>query len=354
MSTSILTAPAGPSAEPPEADSSTGTTSAGASDSGSTRTLWLHTERYALLIVWAVVIVAFSVALPQTFFTVGNLQNVLGSQAVLLVLALGLLFPLTAGEFDLSAASTLSMSAMTVAVLNAQLGVPLVPCIIAALVVGLVIGLLNGVCVVILKIDSFIVTLGSATVLLGVVQWMSNGSSVTGVDSALVQATVGFRGVLGMPLQFFYGIVATIVVLIILTSTPIGRRLLFVGRGRQVAELSGLNVSRLRIGAFVGSAVVSSIAGVIYAGSLGGADPASGQSFLLPAFAACFLGATAIIPGRFNAVGTFIAVFFLFSGVVGLQMLGAQNYVQQLFYGGALVVAVALSQAIRRQSAKSR
>jgi ribose transport system permease protein len=317
------------------------------------RNLWLHSERYALLGAWLVVVVCFSIALPNTFFTVGNLQNVLGSQAVLLVLALGLLFPLTAGEFDLSAASTLSVSSMTVAVLNAKMGVPIVPAIVAALVVGIVIGLLNGVFVVVFKIDSFIVTLGSATVLLGIVQWMSNSSSVTGVDSALVQATVGFRGILGMPMQFFYGLIATAVILIILTCTPIGRRLLFVGRGRQVAELSGLNVGRLRIGAFTASGLIASIAGIIYAGSLGGADPSSGQSFLLPAFAACYLGATAIVPGRFNAVGTFIAVFFLFSGVVGLQMLGAQSYVQQLFYGGALIVAVALSQAIRRQSARA-
>jgi len=317
------------------------------------RNFWLHTERYALLIAWLVVIIVFSITLPTTFFTLGNLQNVLGSQAVLLILALGLLFPLTAGEFDLSVASTLSMSSMTVAVLNAQLGVPLLPSLAAALVVGLVVGLLNGILVVKFKIDSFIVTLGSATVMLGLVQWMSNSSSVTGIDSALVQATVGFRGILGMPLQFFYGLIAAAVILIILTSTPIGRRLLFVGRGRQVAELSGLNVNRLRIGAFVASGLVASIAGIVYAGSLGGADPSSGQSFLLPAFAACYLGATAIVPGRFNAVGTFIAVFFLFTGVVGLQMLGAQSYVQQLFYGGALIVAVALSQAIRRQSAKA-
>ena len=81
------------------------------------RSFWLHTERYALLFAWLAVIVVFSLALPNTFFTLGNLQNVLGSQAVLLILALGLLFPLTAGEFDLSVASTLSMSSMTVAVL---------------------------------------------------------------------------------------------------------------------------------------------------------------------------------------------------------------------------------------------
>jgi ribose transport system permease protein len=89
----------------------------------------------------------------------------------------------------------------------------------------------------------------------------------------------------------------------------------------------------------------------MYAGSLGGADPASGQTFLLPAFAACFLGATAIRPGRFNAIGTFIAVYFLVSGITGLQLLGVQNFVQSLFYGGALVIAVALSQLARRRGA---
>lgn len=314
---------------------------------------WGHTERFALLGAWLVIIVVFSALLPQTYFTLGNLQNVFGSQSVLLILALGFLFPLTAGEFDLSGASTMSLSAMTIAVLNAQMGLPLGISIFAGLAVGVLVGLVNGLLTVAFRIDSFIVTLGTSTLMIGLIQWMSNASSVTGIDSALVQATVGWRGFLGLPLAFLYGLAATVIVLIILTSTPVGRRLLFVGMGRPVAELSGLNVRRLRVGAFVGAGVTAAAAGVVYAGTLGGADPSSGQSFLLPAFAACYLGATAIVPGRFNAIGTFIAVYFLFSGVVGLQMLGAQNFVQQLFYGGALIIAVAVSQTIRRHAVKS-
>ncbi|MWV48166.1 ABC transporter permease [Rathayibacter sp. VKM Ac-2803] len=317
------------------------------------RFAWAHTERYALLGAWGVIVIAFSIALPDTYFTLGNLQNVFGSQSVLLILALGFLFPLTAGEFDLSGASTMSLSAMTVAVLNAQMGLPLGVSLLAAVAVGITVGLVNGLLTVAFRIDSFIVTLGTSTLMIGLIQWMSNASSVTGVDSALVQATVGWRGVLGLPLAFVYGLAATLIVLVVLTSTPVGRRLLFVGMGRQVAELSGLNVRRLRVGAFVGAGLTASVAGIVYAGTLGGADPSSGQSFLLPAFAACYLGATAILPGRFNAIGTFIAVYFLFSGVVGLQMLGAQNFVQQLFYGGALIVAVAVSQTIRRHAVRS-
>ncbi|MFB2586830.1 ABC transporter permease [Herbiconiux liukaitaii] len=320
---------------------------------GLPRVSWGHTERFALLGAWVVIVVVFSILLPQSYFTLGNLQNIFGSQSVLLILALGLLFPLTAGEFDLSGASTMSLSAMTIAVLNAQLDVPLIPAILAGLGVGVLVGVVNGLLTVGFRIDSFIVTLGTSTLMIGLIQWMSNASSVTGIDPALVQATVGWRGFLGLPLAFVYGLVATVIVLIILTTTPVGRRLLFVGTGRAVAELSGLNVRRLRVGAFVASGLTAAVAGAVYAGTLGGADPSSGQSFLLPAFAACYLGATAIVPGRFNAIGTFIAVYFLFSGVVGLQMLGAQNYVQQLFYGGALIVAVAVSQTIRRHAVKS-
>jgi ribose transport system permease protein len=133
--------------------------------------------------------------------------------------------------------------------------------------------------------------------------------------------------------------------------TPLGRRLLFAGRGRNVARLSGINVDRVRLGALISSGVISALGGVVYAGTTGAADPTSGTQLLLPAFAAVFLGATTIVPGRFNPVGSLVAVFFLVTGITGFQLLGAESYVQNLFYGGALVIAVALSQLARRRQA---
>ena len=115
-----------------------------------------------------------------------------------------------------------------------------------------------------------------------------------------------------------------------------------------MSRLSGINVGRVRWGALVASAPSPRWRASSTPAPLGGADPTSGLSFLLPAFAAAFLGATAIRIGRFNPIGTFIAVFFLVSGITGLQLLGAQSFVQQLFYGGALILAVALSQLVRR------
>jgi len=310
-------------------------------------------EKYALVLALVAVVVVFSALRPETYPTANNLQNILGSQAVLLVLALGLIVPLTAGEFDLSTVSTMSLAAMTIAVLNVQQGWSLLPAIAVAVLACLVVGLVNALLVVRLQIDSFIATLGSGTVVLGVVQWISGSTSVTGIDSALVDATIGTR-IFGVSLQFYYALALVLIMAVAFQYTPIGRRLLFVGRGAQVARLSGLHVDRIRAGALVTSALVAAVAGIVYAGMLGGADPSSGQSFMLPAFAAAFLGATAIVPGRFNAFGTLVAVYFLVAGVVGLQMLGVASFVQQLFYGGALVVAVALSGAVRRRTASRR
>jgi len=305
-------------------------------------------ERWALVVAWAVIIAIFSADEPSTYFTSSNFQTIFGSQAVLLMLSLGLLLPLTTGDFDLSIASNLSLSAMLIAVLNVNHGVAIVPAILAGVGASTLLGIVNGGLVVMIGIDSFIVTLGTGTVALGIVQWISSSNDITGTAAGLTTWTVG-NSFLGFDLIFFYGIAATLVLFYVFEFTPLGRRLLFVGRGRSVSRLSGLRVNRIRWGSFIVCGFIAGIAGVMYAGSLGGADPASGQTFLLPAFAACFLGATAIRPGRFNPIGTFIAVYFLVSGITGLQLLGVQNFVQQLFYGGALVVAVALSTLARRR-----
>ena len=305
-------------------------------------------ERYALLLVWGVVIVVFGSLRPDTFLTTSNFSTIFGSQAILVVLTLALLPPLTAGDYDLSVAATLTLSSMTLAILNVNHGWSIGAAITAALAVGLVIGVVNGALVVLLGIDSLIVTLGTSTFIAGVVLWISNSQTISGVSQSLIDVVVVNR-FLGVPLAFYYGIAVGVVMFYVFEYMPIGRRLLFVGRGRSVARLSGIRVVRLRWGAFVASGLISAFAGVLYAGTLGSADPTSGLSFLLPAFAAAFLGATTIMPGRFNPLGSIAAVYFLVTGITGLQLLGVQTFVQQLFYGGALVLAVALSQLARRR-----
>jgi ribose transport system permease protein len=305
-------------------------------------------ERSGLVLTWIVMIAVFSALRPDTFATSANFSTILGSQAVLVVLALGVIIVLTAGDYDLSIAGVLSLSAMMIAVLNAQHGWPILLAIVAALAAGAFVGFVNGLFVMVFGVNSFIVTLGTGTVLQGVVLWISNSETISGVSNGLVDAVVG-TNFIGIPVGFYYGLALCLILWYVFEYTALGRRLLFVGRGRKVSRLSGFNVPRLRWGALIVTGVLSAAAGVLYAGTTGGADSSSGASFLLPAYAAAFLGATTIVPGRFNPWGTLVAVYFLVTGITGLTILGAASYVQDLFYGGALVLAVALSHFPRRK-----
>lgn len=311
------------------------------------RQVWIDQgERFGLLIAWIVVIVVFGIARPDTFLSWANFSTIFGSQAVLVIVTLGLIIPLSAGDFDLSVASVLTFSSMLIAVLNVQLGWPIWLAIIAAMAAGLAVGAANGAIILYFRIHSLIATLGMGSFLQGVTLWFSGSQTISGIDMALVRAVIVNR-YLGIPWAFYYGILVAVLIWYAFTYTAAGQKLLFVGRGREVSRLSGIRVGRVRFVALLASAGLGALAGVLYAGTTGAADPSSGLTYLLPAFAAAFLGATAITPGRFNAPGSVIAVYFLVTGINGLSILGIQTFVQNLFYGGALILAVALSQLVR-------
>jgi ribose transport system permease protein len=298
-------------------------------------------------IAWAITIAIFGALRPDSFLTVGTVSSILGSDAVLVFVTLGLLLTLRSGDYDLSVAAVLTLSAMVVTLLNVQDHIPIGFCIVVAAVMGMGIGLVNGCIAVFLEIDSFIVTLGVGTFVSGVVLWISNDATYSNLSSHLVNLVVGDT-FLSVPLEFYYALALCLILWYFFEYTGTGRRHLFVGKGREVARLSGIPVSRVRVWSFVLTGLVSAIAGVMYAGTAGGADPSSGLSYLLPAFAAAFLGSTTILPGQFNPVGAFVAAYFLVTGITGLEILGAQDFVTDLFYGGALVVAVAATQLVRR------
>ncbi|QXZ81340.1 MULTISPECIES: ABC transporter permease [unclassified Rhizobium] len=305
-------------------------------------------ERFALVGAWLLLIVIFGTLMPDSFLSWRSFSTLFGSQAVLVVLTLAIIIPLTSGDFDLSGASTLTMSTMLIAVLNVKFGWPIVPVIVIALMSGIVIGAVNAFFVLYFRIHSLIVTLGVGTFVNGLILWVSNSQTISGVSMGLVKWVIINR-LFGIPLAFFYALIIAVILWYALEFTIAGRKLLFVGRGREVSRLNGINVDRVRATSFVLSGLISAFAGMLYAGMTGSADPLSGLNLLLPAFAAAFLGATTISPGRFNAFGAVISVYFLVTGITGLTMLGADAYVQNLFYGGALVIAVSLSQLVRNR-----
>jgi ribose transport system permease protein len=307
-------------------------------------------ERFALIGVWAIVIVVFSFATDR-FLTTGNISSMLGSQTVLLILALGLLIPLRVGDYDLSVAATLGVSAMLVAILNVNHGWGIVPACVVAVLAGAVIGAINGAIVVRFDIDPFIVTLGMSTLLQGVLFWISDSTTISGIDTGLSDAVLS-ETVLSIPVDFWYAVALCALLWYVFDYTPFGQRLLFVGQSKDMARLNGIAVGRTRLIALVASGTIAALGGVVMAGTTGSADPNSSAAFLLPAFAACFLGSTTLKIGRFNPWGTFIALYFIVTGTTGLQLLGAENYVQQLFYGAALIIAVILSKILRQRHAR--
>jgi len=303
-------------------------------------------ERYGLIGAWALLILLIGMARPDQMFAWNSYASMFGSNAMVVVLTLALIIPLTTGDFDLSIAAVMGLSSMIVAVLNVKLGYPIVGAIAIALLAGAVVGAINAFFILYFGVFSLIVTLGTGYFISGIILWLANSGTIAGVSMDLVNAVILTR-VFGIPIGFYYAAVLTLIIWYVFQHTALGRRMLFVGRGREVARLSGVNVTKMRTGALIASGVIAAFAGVLYTGMRGAADPSSALAFLLPAFAAAYLGSTAIYPGRFNAPGAFVAVFFLSTGIMGLNFLGVSSFVQNLFYGGGLVIAVAISQLIR-------
>lgn len=307
--------------------------------------LAFQVERFGLVIVWVAVILLFGALRPDTFLTWANFSTIFGSEAVLVIVTLGLVVPLTAGDFDLSIAQVLTFVSMLTAILSAKMGVPLWIIIPTVLAAGALVGAINGALTLYFRVHSLIVTLGVGTFLHGITLWISDSQTIGGVARALMHWSIIVR-FLGIPIAFYYAIGLAAVMWYVLSYTAFGQQLLFTGRGREVGRLSGIAVGRVRLLSFVASGVMGAIAGLIYTGTTGSANPSSGTTLLLPAFAAAFLGATCINPGRFNPWGSVVAVYFLVTGINGLSVLGFRTFVQDLFYGGALVVAVMVSQLI--------
>lgn len=304
-----------------------------------------YAQRFGLLGAWILIIVVFSAILPESFGTVRNFQTILSSQAVILTLAIAFMIPLIAGELDLSLAGVLGLSNLLVGYLNVVHGWPIVASVAAAVLAGSLIGLINGLLVVGLRLDSIVVTLGMGTLLGGVALGVQS-IPVIGVSEKLVDV-VRFQ-LFGLQMSFYFAFGLTLLVAYILTFTPIGRHLYFVGAGSNVARLAGIRVDRLKVGAFVAAGFVAALGGVLLVGLLGAADPNSGPILLLPGLASVFLGVTAFTPGRYNAAGTFVAVYFLVSGITGLELLGYSGWISSVFYGASLVIAVALSRLVGR------
>jgi ribose transport system permease protein len=302
---------------------------------------------YALPGLLIVLIVTFSLWEPSTFATVANFKTILSANSVVALLALGAMMPLVVGEFDLSVGSNLGLSLIVCTGLLSKSHANLAVAIAAAIVCSTLVGLINGLLVARAGIDAFVTTLAISTLITGGVNWYSNGSTFsTNIPKTLTD--IGQSSLWGIPYPVIFMAVAVIVAYYTMNATPLGRYLYSVGGNKDASRLSGLNVPRLTVLAFVASGFMAGVAGVVEAGQLGSGNPTVGPSYLLPAFAAVFLGATSFRRGAFNVAGTIVAVFTIAVGVNGLVAVGAPFYIEPIFTGAALLAAALAARALQR------
>lgn len=307
--------------------------------------------RFAVIGVWALLIVLFCVLRPDTFMTSGTFKTILGgsSQTTLVFLTAALLCTILVGEFvDMSIASNFGLSATLVTVLNVDHGWNVWLAALIGLAAATAVGAINGWLVVRVNVNTIVVTLGMGTLLLGIALWLSDLMPISGLPASFEK--VATQPILGLPIGFYYGLILMVGFAYLLHVTPLGRNMRFVGENREVSRLAGVRVTRIRMGAFTIGGFIAGLGGVLAVAQTGGFDPNSSQAYLLPIFAATFLGTAVLQPGRFNPLGTLVAVFFLATGVLGLQLLGATSWVSNVFYGGVLVVAVTISTVLHQRS----
>ncbi|MPQ99561.1 ABC transporter permease [Modestobacter sp. I12A-02628] len=307
-------------------------------------------ERFALPTLLVLLLVVFSL-MPEggdTFISLINIRTVLSEQSVVTLLVLALLFPLVAGYIDFSVAAVATLASVGTASAMSDHDLPVLVAVLVGIALGLLVGLVNGVLIARLKLNGFITTLAMATLLGGLVQWYTGSVAiVTGISPSLT--AFGSLTWFGVPRILFLVALAAVVVWYVLTQTPLGRRLAAVGANPHASRLVGVDVESVAMRSFLIAGAVAGLAGAMIVARTGSATVEGSTSLLFPALAAVFLGATAITPGRPNVLGAVIGVLFVAFSVNGLTLAGVASWVDPVFNGAALLVAIGLSTYLSRK-----
>ncbi|MER7480714.1 ABC transporter permease [Streptomyces sp. NPDC126510] len=304
-----------------------------------------HIGAYGLLVLTALLYLAFSLALPDTFPTLDTLDSILSNQSIPAVLALAAMVPVVTGAFDLSIGYGLGLAHVMVLQLVVREGWPWPLACVTVLAGGLVVGVLNGVIVEFGRIDSFIATLGTGSMMYAVTGWITDGGRIVPGPQGLPPGFTDLydSSFLGLPVPAFYVLALAAALWLVLERLPLGRYLYVVGSNPRAADLVGIPTRRYTVHAFAASGLIVGFAGVLLAAQQQIGNPSVGLDYLLPAFVGALLGSTAIKPGRPNALGTVVAVAVLAVGLTGIAQLGAEFWTVPLFNGGTLLIAVGLA-----------
>ncbi|MGH2662940.1 MAG: ABC transporter permease [Actinomycetota bacterium] len=312
------------------------------------RRLFADIAPWGPVVAFALMFLAFGLLSGETFLTRANLLTVVNDQAVLAIVAFGLTVVLLTGEFDLSIGAMMSLAGALSAGFVAITGLPVGLAIVIVLAIGALIGLVNGVLVTLFRVPALVATIAMASVLDGITLWYTDGEVIfQGIPRGFIQ--IGRATVLGVQTPTVFLIAFAVILFMVLKYTATGRSIHAIGGNREAARMSGIRVSRYVILAFVVSGLCAAFAGLLQAARNGSAVAFMGNPFLLPAFAAAFLGSVTLRRGQFHILGTVIGVYFVAIGTNGLFILGFPFWVKFVFSGAILILATAGSRFLKRR-----
>lgn len=296
-----------------------------------------------------VTLVLFFCFYTPGFWTSSNLTVIASSQAISGIVTMALLVSLVSGVFDLSVAANMSLSISLVGYLQTEVALDPALAVVATIACGAVIGVLNAIVITVLKVDAIIATLGTSAILAAAAFFIVDGRTlVEGISDEFI--SWGTATVFGMPITVVYLLVVVLGLWLALEHTPWGRYLRAAGANAEATRLSGVNVTRIQVSALIVSGSLAALAGVVLSAQVGASSFGAGNAYLLPAFAAAFLGTTQIQLGRFNVWGTVIALYLLAIAVKGIQLRHPDlPWIAQLIQGVTLIVAVAVSAHVQRR-----
>jgi ribose transport system permease protein len=300
-------------------------------------------------------IILFSLWVPETFPEWATARQILNNNSVRALAALALVIPLAAGVFDISVANTMTLSGVMCTYTIVHTDLPIWAAFIIGMLAAMVVGVVNAVVVVVAKIDSLIATLATGFLIQAVITWRTGSRNVTSDELSSTFPKIARQQLFSLTLPVYYVLAIALAIWFVLHHTATGRRIYASGFNAEAARLAGVPTAKLKFGALVTSATLAGFGGIVLAATLGSGSPTGGESYLLPAFAAVFLGATQLKPGRFNPFGTLVGILMLGTGTTGLALARQPQWIQDTFTGAVLILALALTSfQVRRAGAESK
>jgi ribose transport system permease protein len=298
--------------------------------------------RYGLLLVTIVLVILFTFLLPSTFLTALTFRSILSDQSIVALVSLAQMIPLATNKFDLSVGYGIGLAHILSIGFQVQAGLPWQIAVLLVCAIGLMVGSLNGLLVEAAQIDSFIATLGTGSILYAISIAYTGGQQIVG------QLPDGFTAIndlvfFGIPAPAIYVLVLAVALWVAFEYLPIGRYIYAIGANPKAAQLVGIPKSRYVVLAFAASGLITAFGGVVLGAKLQVGQSNVGPPYLLPSFVGALLGSTAFRLARVNVWGTIVAVTLLSIGIAGIEQLGSSFYVEPLFNGTTLLIAVGLA-----------